>query len=120
MVLGFKKQFVPLIENGTKIHTIREDKHERWKAGRSIQFATGVRTRHYNKFRDGECHSVQQVEIEPMSRTIKVDGIEIDPRDHGQFAKCDGFPEEWAFWDWFNKPLKGKLIHWTEFQYNSN
>jgi hypothetical protein len=36
MILGFKPCFVAPILAGTKIHTIRDDPHNRWKAGREI------------------------------------------------------------------------------------
>ena len=61
MILSFKKQFVPSILNGDKIHTIREDKHSRWKKGNQIHFATGARTKRYNQFFGGECKSVQGI-----------------------------------------------------------
>lgn len=47
MILSFKEQFIPKILDGTKIHTIREDKKNRWEAGKKIHFATGVRTKNY-------------------------------------------------------------------------
>lgn len=50
MILGFKKQFVPKIKFGTKIHTIREDKHNRWKVGNKMHMAIGVRTKKYKQF----------------------------------------------------------------------
>lgn len=63
MVLGFKPQFVQKILNKSKIHTIREDSNDRWKAGRKIQMATGVRTKNYNKFAETDCISTQKIEI---------------------------------------------------------
>ena len=42
MVLGFKKQLETPIIFGDNIHTPREDKHNRWKAGMPVQMATGV------------------------------------------------------------------------------
>lgn len=61
MVIGFKKQFVPKIKSGKKIHTIRRDEHNRWKVGRSIQMATGVRTKHYKQFHTAKCISIQKI-----------------------------------------------------------
>ena len=56
------------IEIYPKLHTIRLDPHNRWKAGRSIQMAYGVRTKNYNNFNKGipeleTCVSVQNIEI---------------------------------------------------------
>lgn len=48
MILGFKPQFVQPIIDRTKIHTIREDKHNRWVPGKVIHMATGVRTKSYS------------------------------------------------------------------------
>jgi len=58
MILGFKTKtkdgrytnFVEKIEKGEKIHTIREDKLNRWRAGRIIHAAVGVRTNEYRQF----------------------------------------------------------------------
>ena len=61
MILGFKKQFVPLILDSSKIHTIRQDPKDRWKAGNKIHFATGTRTKAYSQFKEGVCHSVQPI-----------------------------------------------------------
>ena len=61
MILGFKPQFKNPILAGTKIHTIREDRHNRWKAGNTIHFATGVRTKNYNQFDIGLCYAVQPI-----------------------------------------------------------
>ena len=63
MVLGFKEQFVKPILSGDKIHTIRADQFDRWYAGRNIHFATGVRTKDYNCFKEGECVGVQNIRI---------------------------------------------------------
>jgi hypothetical protein len=46
-----------------KIHTIREDKKDRWKAGRKIHHATGVRTKNYRCFREAVCTGTQTIEI---------------------------------------------------------
>lgn len=58
MILSFKKQFSEPILKGTKIHTIREDKPNRWKPGNKIHFANGVRTQNYNCFKESVCISV--------------------------------------------------------------
>lgn len=65
MVIGFKEQFVYKILNGTKIHTIREDKHDRWRPGMTMHMATGVRTKNYKQFHEDNCTSVQEISIFP-------------------------------------------------------
>lgn len=122
MVLGFNPRFVGKIISGTKIHTIRADIHNRWKAGRSIQFATGVRTKYYQQFKDGVCVSTQKIVIDCDVNTIGDRIIIIDDRQLTEahvfkLAKNDGFNSLEEFYDWFNKPFVGKIIHWTEKRY---
>lgn len=127
MILGFKKQFVPKILDGSKIHTIREDKHDRWKAGRTAHMATGVRTKDYHQFDQQECTGTQKIEIihykpheiRPFGGCPKVfvDGRELPLNEVDTIAKNDGFDGLSDFCDWFNKDFSGKIIHWTELRY---
>lgn len=129
MILGFNQQFKAPILEGTKIHSIREDKTRRWKAGRTIQMATGVRTKNYECFKEDTCKSVQKV---CMSYAFN-DVIEITVGDNylfgfperEAFAKNDGFKDWQAFFDWFYPLIKkaedgfyvARLIHWTDKRY---
>lgn len=63
MILGFKPQFKPLILDGTKIHTIREDKNDRWKVGTKIQMASGVRTKNYEQFAEAVVTKILHIDI---------------------------------------------------------
>ncbi len=135
MILGFKPQFKQPILNGTKIHTIREDKTNRWKVGKEIHFATGVRTKQYECFKQGICKGVQTIELQYFDKhcsdlhyQIVVDGIvrkfEIfingfpaDWRKIGLLVKNDGFATKEDFFRWFNKDFIGKIIHWTDYKY---
>lgn len=124
MILSFKKHFVPKIEDGSKKHTIREDKPNRWKHGNKIHFATGVRTKHYNNFKQGSCTGVQPIKIDPKSKTVTIDVLTgymigdkpmtIHPSKMEDFAKNDGFDSLEDFWKWFDEPFSGKIIHWTQ------
>ena len=118
MILGFKPEFVPKILDGTKIHTIREDKKDRWKPGNKIHFATGIRTPEYKQFKEWRCISTQPILIMPALFTA----IHIYPSKHSrrptilrskksldEFAVADGFE---CIEDFF-----GKLIHWTSKRY---
>lgn len=122
MILSFKKQFVPKIESGQKIHTIRLDPHHRWQKGKKIHFATGVRTPNYNCFREGECKFIQAIHIDPFQRIVWV-GLngrmhEISKQQIGVLAEKDGFESVEDFWTWFNRPFVGVIVHWTDFVYN--
>lgn len=127
MILSFKPQFVPKILDGTKIHTIREDPHDRWKIGNIIHFATGIRTKHYKCFKIGECTEIQQVvmHLDPYEFDIFIDGHKRNDIN-SKLVKNDGFDHDYiAFWNWFfgqdktsfSKEYVGKIIHWTNFKY---
>lgn len=136
MILGFKKQFVPLILLGRKIHTIREDRNDRWKEGRTIHFATGVRTKQYKQFFDGECVSVEQIIIVNHGNHIYIQvsdgecGVHNDCVDYGlikrnhnllsEVSANDGLSQA-EFIEWFvpnnGDKFSGKIIHWTQHKY---
>lgn len=126
MILPFKPQFVQPIMDGTKIHTIREDKLQRWKPGMTIHMATGVRTPAYHCFKEMVCVSVQTIEIDLTGLIM----IKIDGRQLMQFvetntvAENDGFKNIIGFRNWFaetyeDKVFVGRIIQWTDFKYYS-
>lgn len=133
MILSFKKQFIEPILSGSKIHTIREDKNNRWISGRSIQFADGVRTKLYNEFKTGTCFRTQEIEFkwtkhnaglvsESWGVRVFIDGINVINSDNtiDQLAWNDGFKNRKEFFEWeaWNKKnFKGKIIHWTDLKY---
>ena len=115
MILSFKKQFVQPILDGTKVHTIREDKGNRWTVGKKIHFATGVRTKNYEQFMEGECIGLQKIRI-------KNEGIYVSERrlnyiEAKQLAFRDGFDYLSEFLKFFDRPFDGIIIHWTDFLY---
>ena len=122
MVIGFKERFTKPIQNKTKIHTIREDLHNRWKVGMKMHMATGVRTKIYNQFYENTCKSIQKIEIERVSdylhdTIVKIDGRKLTEKEVQQLAWNDGFDNLVEFWMWFADGFKGKIIHWTDLQY---
>ena len=135
MVLGFKPQFVAPILDGSKIHTIREDKNKRWKPGNKIHFATGVRTKNYKQFKEiTPCISVQRILIFWFGTTVKIviDGklkvnfntatayIDYDNNGYSFLENLsfkDGFYSIDAFLKWFSKDYIGRIIHWTGLKY---
>lgn len=132
MNLGFKEQFIPKIIDGTKKHTIRDDKPNRWGKGAIIHFATGVRTKNYNCFKRGICLSTQTIEFkwqnynkalvsEGWSVKVFIDGRDVTNDDIiDELAVNDGFADRKAFFEWeawYKKDFKGKIIHWTDLKY---
>lgn len=122
MILSFKPQFVEKILSGSKIHTIREDKNKRWSIGKKIHSATGVRTKQYNCFHEGQCKGLQEFSIYWRGNNIYPVAVYISRRELNldeteRLAKNDGFDTVDDFYKWFNKDFKGIIIHWTDFIY---
>ena len=118
MVLSFKKQFPDKIIDGSKIHTIRADKLDRWKVGNKIHFATGVRTKHYNNFKEGFCLHIQKIKFKydgdcPVP-SIAIDEVMLHCHEIEELAINDGFDDVKSFLEWFNSDFTGKIIHWTD------
>jgi hypothetical protein len=130
-----------------KLHTIREDKHDRWKPGMSIQMVyRGPKYSILDQFNKDipqlqKCIGVQKIEIryltteqkEKMKGTSYFDPIITVDGKHVDFglttlAKNDGFSDDTVvghkmnfasdyFLKWFNKDFAGKIIHWSELRY---
>lgn len=134
MILAFKPQFVQPILDGTKIHTIREDSKDRWKPGKKIHFATGVRTKNYNNFLLKSVIKVQGIHIIWSGTVMKIlingscvcnfntAAYHADYSGNGykflkRLAINDGFQSVEEFYKWFDKNFAGKIIHWTKYRY---
>jgi len=127
MIISFKQQFVPKILAGTKIHTLREDKTNRWQAGRKMHMYTGRYTATDRQFiKEAECMSVQYISlyagVELICTSNLIDGEFILDRTLSddeaiEFARNDGFDTLEDFWQWFTTTQTLKLIHWTDKRY---
>lgn len=128
MILGFKKKFPwgkptlfkEKILSGTKIHSVREDKKRRWKAGMLIHMAYGVRTKFYDCFcNKHRCKSTQEIKIEYLGdhADIQIDGEFLSYGGMRTLSKNDGFDSAEDFLKWFNEDFEGVIIHWTDFRY---
>ena len=130
MVLGFRQIhpvtkeltfFEQKILDGTKIHSIRAG--SRWKAGTKIHFATGVRSKKYDCFKEGECVSVQTIIIHPPhsgsdTGLVMIDGNGLNEYTKALLATNDGFDNVEDFFKWFGKKIfRGQIIHWTKYKY---
>lgn len=106
-----------------KLHTLREDPKDRWKAGVMIDFFINVRQPGMFRFAPKiEVVSTQRVEIirtsDYLEETIvRIDGRQLNELEARQFAFNDGFESLIEFWLWFKDGFDGKLIHWTDFRY---
>jgi hypothetical protein len=108
-----------------KLHTIREDKNDRWKVGTKIDFFINVRQKNMFRFAPVlPVVSVQKVEIiydkffgKNLFPDVVIDNIKMHPEKLEQFAQNDGFDTIEDFFAYFNEDFKGKIIHWTDLRY---
>lgn len=129
MILTYSHDRFPvLIENKIKIHTIREDKYNRWKAGNSIQHwmhnPRNVSKNPYQFAKDvsdlNKCISVQKISIilTKAIDMIEIDGRELDPSEFDVLARHDGFDSFRQMKKWFKESIiDWKIIHWTNYKY---
>lgn len=120
MIIGFKPQFRPKIEAGIKIHTIRDDEHDRWQTGNLMHMATGVRTKKCKTFYIVRCTCTQWIWVY-NNRVYVTLSDEKGPKYRlknwqiKELAINDGFDTIEDFFAWFSKEpgKKRKLIHWV-------
>ncbi|TWP23117.1 hypothetical protein ETU10_08455 [Apibacter muscae] len=98
-----------------KIHTIRQDKSNRWKEGDKIHFVINNRTANQFEFAPViQCVRIQKIEIIhkhiPM---VKIDGQEQSFYELQRLASNDGFDSVEEFFKYFKEDFNGKIIHWT-------
>lgn len=113
------------VNSGTKpkIHTIRADQKDRWKAGNDIHFVINNRTK--NRFQFAPVipvKSIQKIEIVYWMGcgdypAVVIDGQTLKNSEVETLAKNDGFDSVEDFFSWFNSDFKGKIIHWTDCSY---
>lgn len=113
-----------------KIHTIREDKNDRWKPGTKIDFFINSRQKDMFRFAPVlPVVSVQKVEIfyKGLFVAVAIDKVlfytdadfKLGKGVEGmlKLAHNDGFDTVEDFFAYFDKDFTGKLIHWTNLKY---
>ena len=116
-----------------KIHTIREDKNDRWKPGTKIDFFINCRQPSMFRFAPVlPVVSVQEIEVKHHLNYVSlfIDKIvyEVEVCETSKKIKStdpviealvqnDGFDSADDFFSYFNKDFKGKIIHWTDLKY---
>lgn len=127
-----------------KIHTIREDKTNRWKVGMMIDFFINSRTKKAFRFAPrvpvislqkivvkrtdhismndypGQMY-IQTITIANVdyfrSFLVTIDGNLQTVKRLGLLASNDGFDSLDDFFNWFCDDFEGKIIHWTDIKY---
>lgn len=129
MILGYT---IPRAEeniiSGVKVHTLRQDRVNRWKPGYEIHHATGNRTPKYNCFLKNKCKSVQQILVILLTDRagvpyvkMTIDRRRLDRKEVLQVIHNDGIDSEAEFIKFIFKNghtmWAGKIIHWTDLKY---
>ena len=125
VAINFMKQFVPKIEDGTKIHTLRDK--ARCKVGDKLQLYYGQRTKQCRLIKEVVCTAVVPVEF-IVTREFDVpkahwtiNGKKLSSFDCADLAFGEGFEVQSLMRDWFwiNKgpQWSGYLIAWGAAMY---
>lgn len=118
MIIGYTlPNAIEYIANGHKIHTICEDKKQRYKVGMNLQHSTGVRTKKMKIHIENLCTRIDNVFINPRDQTVSVNNRLLTEFEKQVFIFNDGFDTIEDFWKWFNVPANYRLIQWTKFKY---
>lgn len=130
MILSFSRlKFVPRIMNGTKIHTFREDKHNRWRPDMTIQFWFG-NPRNIPSARKKGGDEIIPHQFGTGSVTIVVpakildSGILLSKTYYSNIVTLDDMARRDGFDGWEEMksffrdklPWEGKLIFWKDFK----
>lgn len=113
----FTKEYAP------KIHTVREDKADRWRVGMTINCVLFNRTKNRYEFATLICTSIQEISIEWHSTlnclpvTVHIDDRELSDVELMKFIENDGFDNYEQFEKFFSSDFDGKIIHWTDKRY---
>ncbi|EKR57158.1 hypothetical protein [Leptospira interrogans] len=136
MILSFRKyiqylgptSFKEKILAGEKIHSIRRDEKDRWRSGRKIQMAYGVRTKYYECFASPLCSGAEKIKIKWTGRDYKlplgsipeifIEGKKLSYEECEELSQNDGFESFSDFCIYFDHDFEGKIIHWTEKRYS--
>lgn len=112
-----------------KLHTIREDKPNRWKKGNDTHFKVWsgkpYHSKNINFLPLVECISTQKIEIIYKDTdglrmeipTIYIDNDWIPFENIKSLAINDGFGSIEDFLNYFKSDFTGKIIHWTNLKY---
>ena len=128
LATGYNRFEIPLLT--PKLHTIREDKNDRWQEGKRIDFFINCRQKDMFRF----APVLPVVSIQEVLMTYSYNDliqISIDENElfghieRLEFARNDGFDTWEDFFNYFYPKIiaapkqvyTAKLIHWTDLKY---
>jgi hypothetical protein len=124
MLLGFKRRFAPMVEDGSKTHTIRGTRKMVPKVGEICHCYVDPRQKTMRLLGRWECLKVEEITIKLNDWIERVDvcieGIALSADECNSLAWRDGFrtrgyehafEEMMEFWQG-RLPFTGHVIHW--------
>jgi hypothetical protein len=116
---NFQKQFVPMILDRSKHHTVRPQRKRPTKPGDRLMLYTGMRTKECELIAISQCTSVVPIAFypEPFIRVV-LDGRALSDKEITMFAERDGFQNVNDFFEFFERyPARVRendleAIHW--------
>jgi hypothetical protein len=122
---NFKPQFLPMILDGTKTHTIRAPrKGSQDVPGNTMHLYTGLRTKKAKLLGRFKCAKVEAIQISSRvsfnpsgtdsPAVVWVDGSMLHDDEMEQLARRDGFRHMTEMMDFWKGrlPFKGFIFHW--------
>lgn len=121
---GFKAQFVPFIEDGTKTHTIRRARAVRDEPGDTMHLYAGLRTKRCRLIGRYPCVKVEAISIYYTAKyrfpVFNIEGNILSTDELHALAVRDGFKDGFEqmvkYWDEVNDlgtvPFDGHIYHW--------
>jgi hypothetical protein len=100
---NFKPQFVPMIRDGSKCHTIRRRRKYPTKVGDVLKLFTGQRTKQCELVSVEQCKKISPVVIYPNLGRIVLNGRMLRLDEVLRFAIRDGFANQMDFFKFFER-----------------
>jgi hypothetical protein len=101
---SFKSQFVPLVESGQKLQTIRNSRKRHARVDEPIQLYAGMRTKSCRKLTaiDPICTGVYSLIFHPGQK-LEIGGFVLSDSAVEEIAIADGFKCAGDFWQFFGE-----------------
>ena len=118
MLLGFRKQYAPMIISGTKRQTIRRDRKDGQipKNGETLYLYEGLRTKQCQKLGEAICTWTKSILID-WKNGIYIDSKKLTGGEVDKLAQADGFINRRDFIAFFERvhntsrvPFSGNVI----------
>ena len=106
---NFQRQFVPMILDGSKVHTIRRRRKRPTRVGDTLSLYVGMRTRECRLIAVTECVRVEPVAIYPFRKVMMMRDCILSPAETRLIATQDGFEDAESFFAFFERYGKATL-----------